>query len=131
MTADVVASVKGRLRNKARGEGTDYQQILVRYACERFLYRLGMTEERERCILKGATLLSLWMEDPYRTTRDIDLLATGENDEDAVRRAWKIKTPIVGTIGKSPKRNASSTKSSSTNVAPNATRNVSCNTRQG
>ena len=87
MTADVAASTRDRLRNKARPDGTDFHQILVRYACERFLYRLGKSEERERCILKGATLLGLWMEDPYRTTRDIDLLTTGDNDEEAVRRA--------------------------------------------
>lgn len=86
MTANVTASTRDRLRNKARPDGTDFQQILVRYACERFLYRLGKSEEREQCILKGATLLGLWMEDPYRTTRDIDLLTTGENDEGAVRR---------------------------------------------
>ena len=53
MTADVAASTSDRLRNKARPDGTDFQQILVRYACERFLYRLGKSEERERCILKG------------------------------------------------------------------------------
>ncbi len=87
MTANVAASTRDRLRNKARPDGTDFQQILVRYTCERFLYRLGKSKERERCILKGATLLGLWMEDPYRTTRDIDLLATGENDEDTVRRS--------------------------------------------
>ena len=33
----------------------------------------------------GATLPALWMEEPYRATRDIDLLATGENDGEAVR----------------------------------------------
>lgn len=86
MTANFAASTRDRLRNKARPDGTDFQQILVRYACERFLYRLGKSEEREQCILKGATLLGLWMEDPYRTTRDIDLLTAGENDEGAVRR---------------------------------------------
>ena len=85
MTSSVTASIRDRLRNKARGEGTDFQLFLVRYACERFLFRLGKSEERGRCILKGATLLALWMEDPYRATRDIDLLATGENDGEAVR----------------------------------------------
>ena len=84
MTANIAASIRGRLRNKARPDGTDFQLLLVRYACERFLYRLGVSEERY--ILKGATLLAVWMEDPYRATRDIDLLATGEDDEEAVRR---------------------------------------------
>ena len=76
MTANVAASIRARLRNKARPDGTDFQLLLVRYACERFLYRLGVSEER--CILKGATLLAVWMEDPYRATHDIDLLASGK-----------------------------------------------------
>ena len=40
---------------------------------------------RNRCILKGATLLALWMKEPYRGTRDIDLLAFGESDEETIR----------------------------------------------
>ena len=52
-------------------------------ACERFLYRLGQSDLREGLILKGAALLSVWLEEPYRPTPDIDLLAVGANDEDA------------------------------------------------
>lgn len=40
---------------------------------------------RDKCILKGASLLALWMDEPYRATRDIDLLAYGDNDQKAVR----------------------------------------------
>ncbi len=29
---------------------------------------------RDQCILKGASLLALWMQEPYRATRDVDLL---------------------------------------------------------
>ena len=87
MTANVAASVRARLLNKGRGAGTEFELLLVRYACERFLYRLGESAERDRCILKGATLLALWMGEPYRATRDIDLLALGENSQEAVRRA--------------------------------------------
>lgn len=85
MTANVAASIRARLLNKARNTGSEFELFLVRYACERFLYRLGESIERERCILKGATLLALWMEEPYRATRDIDLLAFGESDTDIVR----------------------------------------------
>lgn len=87
MTANVAASIRARLLNKARSVGSEYELFLVRYACERFLYRLGKSVERDRCILKGAALLALWMEEPYRATRDIDLLALGENDQGAVRKA--------------------------------------------
>ncbi len=84
MTSNVSASVKARLLNKVDSDRTQFGLLLVRYACERFLYRLGRSGEQ--CVLKGATLLGIWMEEPHRTTRDIDLLTTGENDEETVRR---------------------------------------------
>lgn len=85
MTTNVAASIRARLLNRARTEGTEFQLFLDRYACERFLYRLGESEVRDRCILKGASLLALWMDEPYRATRDVDLLALGANDEVTVR----------------------------------------------
>lgn len=85
MNPNTAASIRARLLTHARGVGAEFQLFLVRYACERFLYRLGASEFRDRCILKGATLLALWMPEPYRATRDIDLLAFGDSDEDAVR----------------------------------------------
>ena len=85
MSPNIADSIKARLLNEARGDGTEFELFLVRYACERFLYRLGESAIREMCILKGATLLALWMKEPYRATRDIDLLAFGESDEEAVR----------------------------------------------
>ena len=85
MNSNIADSIKARLLNEARGGGTEFELSLVRYACERFLYRLGESAVRDRCILKGATLLALWMKEPYRATRDIDLLAFGESDEETVR----------------------------------------------
>ena len=87
MTTNVAASIRGRLLNRARTEKTEFELFLVRYASERFLYRLGASDMRDRCILKGASLLALWMEEPYRATRDIDLLAFGDNDEETIREA--------------------------------------------
>ncbi len=85
MTLNVAVSIRERLLNKAKSVGAEFELFLVRYACERFLYRLGESSVRERCILKGANLLALWMEAPFRATRDIDLLTYGESDERAVR----------------------------------------------
>ena len=85
MTTNATASIRSRLLRRAKNEGTEFELFLVRYACERFLYRLSMSEARERCVLKGASLLALWMKEPYRATRDVDLLAFGGNDEANVR----------------------------------------------
>ena len=78
MITNVAASIRARLSNKAKASGIEFQFFLVRYACERFLYRLGACPVRDRLILKGATLLAVWMDEPYRATRDIDLLAASD-----------------------------------------------------
>ncbi|MFH0944791.1 MAG: nucleotidyl transferase AbiEii/AbiGii toxin family protein [Planctomycetota bacterium] len=85
MSQDVTASIKARLLIQAKQAEVEFQLYLVRYACERFLYRLGVSRYRERCCLKGAGLLALWMPDPYRGTRDLEFLASGPNDETSVR----------------------------------------------
>ncbi len=85
MTDNVAASIKARLLNVARRGGDEFELFLVRYASERFLFRLGASPLRERCILKGAGLLALWMPDPYRATRDLDFLAHGPSDAGAIR----------------------------------------------
>lgn len=89
MSRDNAASIRARLLNQAKHTGEEFELFLVRYACERFLYRLGASEFRDRCILKGAALLSLWMGDPYRATRDLDFLAYGPNDEASIRKLVK------------------------------------------
>ena len=90
---NVEASVMARLRNKMRDTGLEFQFLLTRYACERFLYRLGTSPIRDRCILKGASLLAVWMDEPYRATRDLDVLALDGADEPDVRQ---IVTTICG-----------------------------------
>ena len=85
MSNDVAASIRARLYNKSKQSGEEFQLLLARYACERFLYRLGVSPVRDRCILKGATLLSVWMKEPYRGTRDVDLLVFGRSDETTIR----------------------------------------------
>ena len=85
MSPNVAASVKARLLNRAKAQREEFERTLVRYAGERWLYRLSVSSARERCVLKGASLLAIWLSDPYRATRDLDLLAFGANDEVAVR----------------------------------------------
>ena len=54
MSKDLAASVRARLLNIAKAEGTDFNQILVRYALERILYRLSQSAHADRFLLKGA-----------------------------------------------------------------------------
>jgi hypothetical protein len=68
------ASVRSKLKNKAQAENKEFNLILTRYALERFLYRLSISEHRNQFLLKGALLFDLWFDVPLRPTRDIDLL---------------------------------------------------------
>lgn len=85
MTRDAAASVRARLLNQAKAVREEFERTLVRYANERLLYRLGASAARDRCVLKGASLLTAWMRDPYRATRDVDLLAMGSSDDASIR----------------------------------------------
>jgi len=85
MTAkDIAASVRARLLTLARETQEDFQMLLNRYARERLLYGLSVSEHRDRFILKGATLFSIWADRPFRSTRDADFLSFGPNDVEAV-----------------------------------------------
>lgn len=85
MSSDIAASVRARLLNEARKSGEEFELTLTRFAAERLLFRLGALPVRERCTLKGASLLTVWLPDPYRATRDIDVLASGPTDDAAIR----------------------------------------------
>ncbi len=77
---NIAGSVKARLKNKAVSEGKDLSLVLTRYALERFLYRLSISQHVDNFLLKGALLFDLWFDVPLRATRDIDLLGFGLED---------------------------------------------------
>lgn len=74
---NAAASVRARLRNLARAKRANFEQILVRYALERLLYRLSVSPHRGRFVFKGAMLYAAWLDDPFRATRNLDLLSLG------------------------------------------------------
>jgi len=74
------ASIRQRLLDLARERSEDFQTILDRYAVERLLYRLSISDQRNEFLLKGALLFAVWFDAPHRPTRDADLLGFGEPD---------------------------------------------------
>jgi len=95
-TPNLPASIAARLLNQSKRTGDDYQTLLAAYGFERFLHRLGESGLRDRFILKGAMLLRVWSDRPYRATRDLDLLRRGDVSFDAIRediRAISV-TPV-------------------------------------
>lgn len=79
---NVAISVRDRLVARARSRRENAQLLMTRYVIERLLYRLSRSQHRDRFILKGAMLFSLWADAPYRATGDLDLLGAGENTPD-------------------------------------------------
>ena len=75
---NVAEHVGARLPNKRKSTGEDYTQTLGRSRMERRFYRLSQSSHRERFILKGAMLFTVWQGFPHRRTRDLDLLGTGD-----------------------------------------------------
>lgn len=77
-TANLARSIKDRLLNLSRSEGRVFDVVLVRFALERLLYRLSQTHHRDRFVLKGGLLVTIWLEDDNRVTRDADFLGHGD-----------------------------------------------------
>jgi len=86
---NVSASIRARLLNLSRASQEDFQMLLNRYARERLLYRLSQSSYRDRFILKGATLFSVWAEKPFRSTKDADFLSFGPSDVESVTAVFR------------------------------------------
>jgi hypothetical protein len=91
MTNNVIvnlpASIHQRLLNLDPGRLHDFTPVLRRYALERWLYRLGESDQAERFVLKGAMMFVLWTRDMPRKTMDLDLLRIGHLTDAGFRRA--------------------------------------------
>jgi predicted nucleotidyltransferase component of viral defense system len=85
---NIVASVQARLADRSRELGVQHQFTLARYGGERLLYRLSKSQFADRFILKGATLLLVWLGEPIRPTKDVDLLGFGDTSADALKQVF-------------------------------------------
>jgi len=75
--SNLAASVRQRLLNISRETGEDANLVWTRYASERLLYRISVSEYAGDFILKGAMLFTVWTGRLYRPTVDIDFGLTG------------------------------------------------------
>ena len=89
MNKDLAASVRARLLNVAKAQGADFNQVLVRFALERILYRLSKSAHADQFLLKGALLFAVWYDMPHRPTRDADLLGFGPSDLESIARTFR------------------------------------------
>ncbi len=82
------ASIRQRLLNLARARDEDFQLTLTRFGLERLLYRLSRSRHADRFLLKGAMLFSVWSEEVYRPSRDLDLAGSGDSNPDHIRELF-------------------------------------------
>lgn len=85
---NIPASIRQRLVNLARERNQLFDLVLTRYALERFLYRLSVSRHSNHFVLKGAMLVTSWIEAPFRATRDLDFLAFGDQEPVAMREVF-------------------------------------------
>ncbi len=85
------ASVLARLRNLSQKHRQDYRHILLRYATERFLYRLSISDYVDNFVLKGGNLFVIWQNgDNSRPTMDSDLLCFGDTNHEHLRKVFTV-----------------------------------------
>ena len=82
-------SVNVRLKNLSQTNQIAFDYLLLRYAYERFLYRLGQSYHAHRFILKGASAFSVWFGPMFRVTRDTDLLCHGNPDPEYLMQCFR------------------------------------------
>lgn len=86
---DFAASIHQRLLNLARARDANFNLMLQRYVGERFLFRLAVSSEVNRFVLKGATLFLVWAGTEFRASGDVDFLAMAPADHATLRRSFE------------------------------------------
>lgn len=96
---NIAASMRARLLNLARQTGQPFNVLLTRFVHERLLYRLSRSPHADRFVLKGAMLLTTWLPETARGTRDLDLLGFGGPSEQRVLGIFREVLEIAADDG--------------------------------
>jgi len=89
MVKFVDKSIRNRLLGLTRKENLNYQQILIRFIHERFLYRVSISKYATSLYLKGGALLFAYEKFGSRPTVDIDFLGTRiKSDKTEVKKVF-------------------------------------------
>jgi nucleotidyltransferase AbiEii toxin of type IV toxin-antitoxin system len=96
---NIAASVRARLLNLARQTNQPFDVLLTRFVHERLLYRLSLSPHADRFVLKGAMLLTTWLPEMARGTRDLDLLGFGDASEQRILGIFREVLAIAADDG--------------------------------
>jgi predicted nucleotidyltransferase component of viral defense system len=90
---NIAASIRAKLMQIAKQENKSFQNIILRYFQERFLYRLSQSSSSSNFCLKGGALFYAWEGLSARPTKDIDLL--GRNTSNSHENLLQIFNTIA------------------------------------
>jgi len=97
---DLGASVLARLKKYATETKLTFNEVLIYYGLERFLYRIAESRHENQFILKGALVMLTWPQSHIRTTSDMDLRSYINPDSQTVieimREICELKTAPDG-----------------------------------
>jgi len=80
------ASAYAKLKNIANEQNLNFMSLLIRYATERFLYRLSVSESADQFVLKGGNLFVIWQNGQnFRPTVDADMVCFGNADQEHLK----------------------------------------------
>jgi predicted nucleotidyltransferase component of viral defense system len=86
---NVAASAYAKLKNLANRKKCNLMHVLIRYAMERFLYRLSVSEYSKQFVLKGGNLFVIWQKgENFRPTIDSDFLYFGNADQTYLKNVF-------------------------------------------
>jgi hypothetical protein len=89
MPKNMAASVHQRLLNHARLSGDDPQYMLMRFGLERLMYRLSQSRHAHLFTVKGALMFLVWAGEPYRPTKDLDLMTRRSHSADQLKAIFR------------------------------------------
>lgn len=82
-------SILDRLLNLTRQNGWNFTEVLVRYALERLIARVGKSPYSRTLILKGGTMFVVWQKGLVgRPTMDADMEFRGEGTPEDLKRVF-------------------------------------------
>lgn len=86
---NIAASVESKLKNVTAERKIDYRFILIRYATERFFYRLSISQYANQFVLKGGNLFVIWQNGrDYRPTIDSDMICFGNATPEYLKQVF-------------------------------------------
>ncbi len=74
MKKEIAKSIRGKLLNLSKRDNIVFQIVITRYIYERLLYRLSISDYKDKFYLKGGALLYAMEQELARPTLDIDFL---------------------------------------------------------